>query len=100
MLLFWIISLQTLHVLRGSMDGLVHHNIYKGGFNQKIQHVLRGSMINVYIQLFSYGSLLLVNHFPLISKGENILVYPLPLMSKGESILVFLVISNSFYRLQ
>ena len=44
----------------------------KGELNQKLQHVLRGSM----------GSRMYI-------KEENILVHPLPLMSKGESDLVW-----------
>ena len=55
------------------MDGLIQLGIYKGELNQKLQHVLRGSMDSrMYI------------------KEENILVHPLPLMSKGESDLVLL----------
>ena len=54
------------------MDGLIQLGIYKGEPNQKLQHVLRGSMDS--------GR---------YTKEENILVCPLPLMSKGESDLVW-----------
>ena len=65
---FMVFVIKTLHVLRGSMDGLVHLGMYKGGAESETSACIKGSMDSrMYI------------------KEENILVCPLPLMSKGES---------------
>ncbi len=62
---------QTLHVLKGSMDGLVHPGMYKGGAQSETSACTQGSMDGrMYI------------------KEENMLVHTLPLISKGESDMV------------
>ena len=69
--------LQTLHVLRGSMERMLHLGICKGGAQPENSADTQGE----------YGQQMEI-------REENILDRPLPLMSKGESDLVWLLPSS------
>ena len=56
----------------------------KREFNQRIQHVPRGSTINVHIQLFRYESLHFGQPFTLDIKGGEYLGLPFALDVKGR----------------
>ena len=73
------------------MDGLIQLGIYKGELNQKLQHVLRGSMDS---RRYTKEENILVRPMPLMSKGESNLVWWLPSSPKGEIVgIMFQVLS-------